>query len=112
MRGENEYDGEGRTFEPNRIVKIAGENDKRKVLEAFYHDASEEDSPAVCYEPHHAIRSTYQGKTIEVEICFSYSKFYVTSPFGEFSGTIVRENRKSEDIFTQLVQNQSVEIEK
>jgi len=59
VRKTDESDGEGRTFEPNRITKITNETDKKEILEAFYFDASEEDSPAACYLPHHAIRATY-----------------------------------------------------
>ena len=110
IRGQNESDGEGMTFDPNRIAKIIDENDKKVILEAFYFDASREDSPAVCYEPHHAIRAIYQGRTVEVEICFSCSCFIVKSEFGKFDGTIVRENRKSEELFDRIVANKSIEI--
>jgi hypothetical protein len=105
-----ESDGELMTFEPNRITKITEENDKKAVLEAFYFDASREDSPAVCFEPHCGIRAIYQGKTVEMEICFNCSRFVVKSEFGNFDGTIVRENRKSEDLFNQIVESKSVEI--
>lgn len=110
VRGENEDDGEGQTFDANRIVKNINETDKKETLEAFYFDASREDSPAFCYEPRHSIKATYRGKTVEIEICFSCSKFTVKSEFGEFDGTIVRENRKSEDFFNQIVKNKSVGI--
>jgi hypothetical protein len=99
-----------RTFEPNRVIKPVSENDKKETLEAFYYDASNEDAPAICFEPRHKIRATYQEKTVEIEICFSCSRFIVTSSFGEFKGTIVRDNRKSEDFFNRIIQNQSVEI--
>jgi hypothetical protein len=101
---------EGRDFEPNRIAKISDENDKKKILEAFYRDAAEEDAPAVCYEPHHALRATYKGKTVEVEICFSCSRFVLKGVSGEVQGTIVRENRRSEDVFRQIIESQSIEI--
>lgn len=109
VRKEGEYDGEGRTFEPNRIVKIADENSKKEILEAFYFDTSREDAPATCYLPHHSIRANYQGKTVEVEICFSCSRFIVRSEFGKFDGTIVREDRKSENLFNQIVESKSIE---
>ena len=107
---EQESDGEGMTFEPNRVVRVVDELDKKKILEAFYFDASREDSPAACYEPHHGIRAAYQGKTVEVEICFSCSRFIVKSEFGNFRGTIVRENRQSEDVFQQIVESKSAAI--
>ncbi len=108
IRRENESDGEGMTFEPNRIARISDDKDKKEILEDFYFDASNEDSPAACYEPHHGIRATYQGKTVEIEICFSCSRFIVKSEFGEFDGTIVREKRKSEDLFNRIVETKSV----
>ena len=109
VRKEGENDGEGRTFEPNRIAKITDEKSKKEILEAFYFDASREDAPATCYLPHHSIRANYQGKTVEVEICFSCSRFAVKSEFGEFYGTIVREDRKSENLFNQIVESKSIE---
>ena len=110
VRKEVENDGERMTFEPNRIAKIISETDKKEILEAFYQDASKEDSPASCYEPHHAIRGTYNGKAVEVEICFSCSRFVVKSEFGKFDGTIVRENRKSEDLFNRIIESKSIEM--
>lgn len=110
VRGKDEYDGEGTTFEPNRIAEITDEDDKKEILETFYKDASTKDSPANCYEPHHSIRATYQGKTIKVEICFSCAKFYVKSEFGNFEGTIVRENRKSENLLNQIIESKSVKL--
>ena len=112
IRGKDEFDGEGRSFEPNRIAKITDENSKKQLLEAFYKDASEEVSPAACYEPHHGIKATYQGKTVEVEICFSCARFEVKSHFGEYFGTIVRDNRKSENILEQIITTKSIELKK
>lgn len=103
VRKEGEEDGEWATFEPNRVLKVIDQKDKREVLESYYFDASNEDSPAVCYYPPHFVRAVYQGKTVEVEICFSCSRFIVKSEFGEFQGTIVRENRKSDDFLTKLL---------
>lgn len=110
VRGANENDEDSWSVQPNRIAKITEENDKKEILEAFYHDASEQDAPAVCYEPHHLIRATFQDKTVEVEICFSCSRFIVKDASGKFKGTVVRENRKSEDVFNRIIQNQSIEI--
>lgn len=101
---------EGLTLEPNRILKVVSEEEKRKILEIFFKDAATDEPPATCFIPHHGIRATYQTKTVEIEICFDCSRFFVKSSFGEFEGTIVRENRKSEDFFNQIIQNQSVEI--
>ncbi|HRH42447.1 MAG TPA: hypothetical protein PKY82_12540 [Pyrinomonadaceae bacterium] len=98
------------TFEPNRIAKIINENDKKEILESFYFDASREDPPASCYEPHHGLRATYQGKTVEIEICFSCSRFEVKSPFGNFEGTITRENPRSEKVLEKIIRTQGIEL--
>jgi hypothetical protein len=110
VREQFDPNDDERTFEPNRLIKPVSENDKKETLEAFYNDASNEDSPAICFEPRHEIRAIYQEKTVVISICFSCSRFIVTSPFGKFPGTIVRENRKSEDFFKRIIQNQSVEL--
>jgi hypothetical protein len=109
FRKDGENDGEWTTFEPNRILKVADERNKKEILEAFYFDASREDSPAVCYYPRHLIRAVYEGKTAEVEICFSCSRFIVRSESGEFDGTIVRDNRKSEDLFSRIIESKGIE---
>ncbi len=98
------------TLVPDTLVTVKDEKTKKDVLENFYSDASTEDPPAICYEPHHGIRATYQGKTVEVEICFSCSRFVVKSSFGNFEGTIVRKNRKSEEFFEQIVKTQGKAI--
>ncbi|MBL8183027.1 MAG: hypothetical protein JNL64_15620 [Blastocatellia bacterium] len=103
---------DGNTFEPNRVARLTLENDKRTLLEAFYKDASSDDGAASCYEPHHGFRATYQGKTVEIEICYDCAQFYVTGTFGKFEGTIKRDGRKSENIVNQIVQNYAVEIDK
>lgn len=92
-------EADNRSLVPNRLVAISSEKDKLVVLEAFYSDAAREDSPAVCYEPHHAIRAEFEGKTVEIEICFSCSRFVVKHDSNKYSGTIVREGRMSEGLF-------------
>jgi hypothetical protein len=64
---------DGLNFEPNRIVTIADENDKKEILEAFYYDASCGQYPSACYIPHHGLRATYQGKTVKIESRLSMS---------------------------------------
>jgi hypothetical protein len=110
VRGENENDGESMTFEPNHIAKIVKENDKKEILEAFYFDASRETGLSACYYPRHKLRAIYQGKTVEVEICFICAIFVVKGEFGHFEGTITRENRKSENVLNRIIKNQSVEL--
>lgn len=98
-----------KTFQPNRITKITDEKEKKQILESFYFDASRPEYPAACYEPHHAIKAVYQGKTVEIEICFSCAQFIVKSEYGKFEGTILRENRKSEDLLRKIIESKSIE---
>lgn len=97
-------------FRPNRIVTITDENQKRQILESFYTDAATEDGPASCYEPHHGLRVSTGGKIFEIEICFSCAQFQGVGDLRTVSGTIVRNGRKSEELFNKLVMNQSIEL--
>ena len=102
-------ENDGLDFEPNRIAYISDENTKKEILKALHSDIGR-DAPIACYIPHHGLRATYNRKTIEIEICYQCTKFYAKSPFGEFSGIIGRKNKKSEDIFNRINQNQSVRL--
>ena len=101
---------DSRTFVPNRVVRVRTEKQKREILEAFYFDAAHEDSPAVCYEPHHSLKATANGKTVEIEICYDCSRFEVKGLPTRFWGTIVRENRKSEDLLTRIIEESATDI--
>jgi hypothetical protein len=101
---------DSRTFVPNRVVRITTEKQKKEILEAFYFDAAHEDAPAVCYEPHHSLTATANGKTVEIEICYSCSRFEVKGLATRFWGTIVREDRKSEDLLTRIIQESATDI--
>ena len=101
-----------RTFVPNTVARIASEKQKKEILDAFYFDAAHEDAPAACYEPHHSLKATSKGKTVEIEICFSCSRFEVKGLTSRFWGTIVRENRKSEDLLTMILKESGVEIDR
>ncbi|MBA2379356.1 MAG: hypothetical protein H0V76_07255 [Blastocatellia bacterium] len=96
---------DSRSFVPNRLIPIRTEKDKLEVLEAFYADAAKEDSPAICYEPHHGIRAEFGGETVEIEICFSCARFVLKRGAKEYFGTIVREGRKSEELFELMLKS-------
>jgi hypothetical protein len=97
-------------FRPNRIVAISDERQKRQILESFYSDAATQDGPANCYEPHHGIRAGIGDKSIEIEICFACAQFKGVGDLRSVSGTIVRSGRKSENLFGDIVERQSVEL--
>lgn len=99
---EESHESDNRSFNPNRLVVIGSDDEKRRILEAFYFDASREDSAAICYEPHHAIKASHLNETVEIEICFDCSRFFARYGPEEYSGTIVREGRRSEDLFEKI----------
>ncbi len=101
---------DGMNFEPNRITFIRDEKDKKEILESFYSDASAGPNPSACYIPHHGIRGSYKGKSVEVEICYQCHLFSVKSSFGKFYGGLPYEKVKSEELLNRLIENQSVEL--
>jgi hypothetical protein len=103
---------DSREFVPNTVARVTSERRKKEILEAFYFDAAHEDAPAVCYEPHHSLKATAKGKTVEIEICFSCSRFVVNGIEKKAWGTIVREKRKSEDLLTRILDESGVEIDR
>ncbi len=110
FRESSEIDGDPLTFTPNRVLNVSSEKDKKSILEAFFHDASREDPPAVCFYPRHLIRATYGEKTVEIDICFSCSRFFVDGAYGKTEGTIVRTDRRSERILIELLKEKGVTI--
>ena len=99
-----------RDFKPNRIVSVSNEALKKEVLEAFYWDAAREDPPAICFEPHHSIRGVYQGKKVEIEICYSCSRYVLVADGKRIQGTIQREDRRSESLLDRILREQGKEI--
>jgi hypothetical protein len=107
---KDQDDNEWMIFEPNRMAQITTEKAKKEILEALYFDASRETYLAACYYPRHLIQAIYQGKKINVEVCYTCSLFIVEGDLGHFEGTITRENRKSEEILNKIIKNQSVDF--
>lgn len=107
---EGETERDTAPFEPNRIAKIIDEKEKKEILEVFYKDAATDDIPYSCYQPHHGIRAVYQGKIVEIEICFDCARFHVKSEFGKFEGAFAHESKKSENIFKKIVESKSIEL--
>ena len=109
VRSPGNLDIDSRDFQPNRIVRVTDEQQKKEILEAFYLDAATEDPPVICFEPHHGIRATKGDRSIEIEICFSCSRFEGKGSLPPVSGTIVRDGRRSEELFERIISSQSVD---
>ncbi len=102
-------DKQSTIFEPNRRLEIVDSKLRREILDAFYFDAANQDYPAVCFQPHHSLRATKGGKVLEIEICFSCSRYEGVGSLQSVSGTIVREGRRSEELFDRLIKEKGTD---
>ena len=101
---------EGFNIKPNIKAEISEANVRKEILENFYHDVAKVSEPANCWQPHHILRAKRGDKTIEMEICFSCSRFEGKGSFGEFSGTTGRGDEKTENLFNRLIETYGVEL--
>ena len=101
---------EGFNIKPNIKAEISDANIRKEILENFYRDVAKGSGPANCWQPHHILRAKRGDKTVEMEICFSCSKFEGKGSFGEFSGTTGRGDEKTEKLFNRIIETQGVEI--
>jgi hypothetical protein len=101
---------EGFDMKPNIKAEISDANIRKEILENFYRDVAEGSAPALCYIPHHILRATRGDKTVEMEICFSCSKFEGKGSFGEFSGTTGRGDEQTENLFNRIIAENGVDI--
>lgn len=99
------------TFNPNIKAEISDANLRKEVLENFYRDVSQGSEPANCWLPHHILRAKQGDKVVEMEICFSCSRFEGKGSFGEFSGTTGRGDEKTENLFNRLIGTYGVSIQ-
>lgn len=60
-------------------TKISDLKDREKLVDALYTGMELPANRAFCFEPHHAIRATRRGRTVDVVICFGCGvvDFYV-----------------------------------
>jgi hypothetical protein len=101
---------EGFDMKPNIKAEISDANTRKEILENFYRDAAKGSEPALCYIPHHILRAKRGDKTVEIEICFSCSRFQGKGSFGEFSGTVGRGDEQTENLFNRIIATNGVEI--
>ena len=102
---------EGFNIKPNIKAEISDANLRKEILEDFYRDVAKGSEPANCWQPHHILRAKRGDKTIEIEICFSCSRFEGKGSFGEFSGTTGRGDEKTENLFNRIIENYGVNIQ-
>ncbi|MEO7672519.1 MAG: hypothetical protein ABIU09_00400 [Pyrinomonadaceae bacterium] len=98
------------SFEPTIKAVISEASLRKEILENFYRDVSKGSEPANCWLPHHILRAGQGDKTVEMEICFSCSRFEGKGSFGAFSGTTGRGDEKTEKLFNRLIETYGVAI--
>ncbi|MDQ6786294.1 MAG: hypothetical protein M3033_05685 [Acidobacteriota bacterium] len=99
-------------FKPNTKVEVSDANLRKELLETFYADAASGEFPSDCWLPHHILKAGQGDKIIEIEICFSCSRFEVKSSLGTFSGTFAHsEEPKSEIVFNRIIESNGVQIQ-
>jgi hypothetical protein len=69
-------------------AEISNNNAKREILDALDVGLTYQGDPAKCFEPHHGIRTTKDGVTIDYIICFSCYQYRKIGPGIYKSGVI------------------------
>ena len=100
--GLSSEDHAGIGWEPDVRVEAPPEG-RANLLKAFYYDASAGPNPSACFIPRHGLRATYNGKTVEVIICFQCHLFSVRGDLGKYSGGVYRDGSASHNLFEQLL---------
>lgn len=103
IRGLSSEDKTGIDWNPDMYAKLGRGPERKRLLDAFYYDASGGNSNSGCFIPRHSLRATYSGKTIEVVICYQCHVFSVTGDLGEFDGGMYMNGSAAHRIFHKIM---------
>ena len=91
-------------FDPNTIAEVTAPDIRKDLLETFYLDVSNGENPANCWVPHHKLTARAGDTIVEIEICFSCSRFRGHGPAGQFAGTFAHgDSPQSEVLFNRIL---------
>jgi hypothetical protein len=74
-------------YEVSGRVTLKGD-DARKLSDAVFKGVEEGGSKALCFEPHHAVRAVYDGKTYDFVICFRCKQIYCYDSKAKFAACV------------------------
>ena len=86
-------------------VKGAG---KKDLVAAFKKGLDGQIDPAACFNPRHGIRATYDGKSVDLVICFECAQFKVFLDKGD-KGTGLLINAKPQVAFDKVLKDAGIE---
>ena len=95
---------------PNAGATVSDASLKKQFLDSFYYDASSNDSGAMCYTPRHKITAKYNGKTVEIDVCYQCKNFKGKSSYGTFGGGLAYED-KSSSIVNEIIEKYGTDIQ-
>jgi hypothetical protein len=80
-KGKKEDPGKGdKTFHGYPVLRrtvVKDQAARKQLLDALYKGIAEAKGTAKCFEPHHGVRATHQGKTVDLVICFKCDQMIV-----------------------------------
>lgn len=97
-------------WHPDISVSLPANPQRTQLLQAFYFDASAGPNPSACFLPRHGLKATYNGKTIEVIICFQCHLFAIRGDLGEFDGGVYLNGSASHHLFEQILQEERTKM--
>ncbi len=94
---------------PNAGASLSDSTLKRRLLDAFYYDASSDERGSMCYSPRHKITAKHNNKTVEIDICYQCGNFRGNSSYGEFSGAFAY-GKKSAPIIDEVIEKYGTDL--
>ncbi|MEP7075525.1 MAG: hypothetical protein ABI878_06910 [Acidobacteriota bacterium] len=105
VQGLSSEDKVGIGWYPDVDVALPVGPRRAGLLKSFYFDASAGPNPSACFLPRHGLKATYNGKTVEVIICFQCHLFTVRGDLGEFDGGVYMGGSASHHLFEEILRD-------
>jgi hypothetical protein len=80
---------------------------KAELVSALFDGVATPSNMMGCFKPHHGVRATHEGKTVDLLICFECQNFKGFAESGEFGGAI---SKLPEDLFNRILTSGGVPL--
>lgn len=97
-------------WHPDVSIGLPNSPERRHLLESFYFDASAGPNPSACFLPRHGLKASYDGKTVEIIICFQCHVFTVRGDLGEFDGGVYLKGSASHHFFEKILREDRLKL--